>query len=400
MDITKYLSTVEKQFGKKNKESTVEFKYASQEKPPTGLIVDNPQLEYILDRRFMAFGRFYLAYGEKGSSKTSLFYDFAKMFQKNNGLVIWLETENAADKDYAAKQGVDLDKLVLQHPPSLEDALTLAETYIRNLPKEDPEGTTPILICLDSIAGSTTDYELDTSHDIRDMTPGSHARILSRFYREIEHPLSTEKIVFLAINQLKEKIGAFGWSAESKESMIGGNAPLFSSTYQFKMDKISELMGPDENGVERKVGSVHKIQARRNKLGREGKGQDAEVDLYIEGGMDWYSPLVRRLVKHYPHILERRGGTCVWQTPNVRTTDDDGNEIILSTDQNYRDGEMARMISRSPEMKEVVRNAFKIPVLPTAQEVAEVEAERQTKRKKRAKSLSDEPMGVIAKPVD
>lgn len=391
MDIAKYLGSVEKQFYKKNKDSSVEFKYASQERPPTGLMVDNPQLEYILDRRFMAFGRAYLTYGEKGSSKTSLFYDFAKMFQRNKGLVIWLETENAADKDYAAKQGVDLEKLVLQHPATLEDALTLAETYIRNLPKEDPEGTTPVLICLDSLAGSTTDYELDTSHDVRDLMPGSHARILSRFYREIEHPLATEKCMFLAINQLKEKIGAFGWSAESKESMIGGNAPLFSSTYQFKMDKMSEMMGPDDNGVERKIGSIHKILCRRNKLGREGKGQDAEVDLYIEGGMDWYSPLIRRLTKSYPHILERGGGYSYWKVPGIKGLADDGSEITLSKDQAYRDSDMARMLSRSPEMKEAVRQAFKIPNLPTAQEVAEVEQERQTKRKRRAKTL-DEPM--------
>ena len=84
----KLVETTQKQFAKKFKDSETQFVYARDEKPPIGIIVDNPLLEYILDRRFMAYGRFYLIYGQKGSCKTSLFYDFAKMFQKQGGKVL------------------------------------------------------------------------------------------------------------------------------------------------------------------------------------------------------------------------------------------------------------------------------------------------------------------------
>jgi RecA/RadA recombinase len=396
MDIGSFVKSVESQFKKKYKDSDTEFITADEIKPVTGLIVDNPQLEYILDRRFLPFGRFYLSYGKKGSSKTSLFFDLAKLFQKHNGLVIWIETENAADKDYAAKQGVDLKRMYLQHPGSLEEALTLAESYIRRLPVEDPEGQTPVLICLDSIAGSTTEYELDQSHTIHDMTPGSHARILSRFYREMEKPLANEKCVFLALNQLKTNIGGFGFSEDAKDAMMGGEAPRFSSTYQLKMSLVEQLMAPDEHGVDRKVGSRHKIQCKRNKLGREGKGQEIEFDNYIYGGIDWYSPLVRRLGKEYTDIISKEHGGYSWRLPDTKYVDvSTGEEFTIDTDKTYKEHELARILMNSTQAKEEIRKAFKIPDLPNEAEIQDVEKARLTKRKKK-KALADDPQPVKA----
>ena len=390
--LAQLLETTAKQFKKKFKDSDTEFRLAKDEKPVTGLIVDNPLFEYILDRRFLAYGRFYLTYGKKGSCKTSLFFDLAKTFQRNGGGVVWLETENAADLDYAKKQGVDIDQLQLIHPQTLEEALNVAELYIRNLPKLDPDGKTPILICLDSIAGSATEYERDTSNNITDTTPGAHARLLSRFYREMEHPLANEHCVFLALNQLKEKIGGMGgFGEEQPESMMGGNAPLFSSTYQWKMSYTGTLKKKNDLGVERKYGSTHKIQCKRNKLGREGNMQNIEFDLYINGGIDWYSPLVRKLGKDgYTNLVTSAGARHTWKVDGVTYRKDDGSELLIPTDAGYYDRDLAAMIGRSEQAKELIRAAFEIPDLPTAEQVEEVEKERLTKRKKKKTLDEDE----------
>ena len=391
--LTSLLEATEKQFKKKFKESETEFKFAKDEKPVTGLTIDNPLLEYILDRRFMTYGRFYLVYGKKGSCKTSLFFDLAKTFQRAGGGVIWLETENAADLEYAKKQGVDTDRLVLQHPRSLEESLNMSEMYIRNLPKVDPDGKMPFLICLDSIAGSSTEYEQDSSNNMSDVTPGAHARLLSRFYREMEHPLANEKCVFLALNQLKEKIGGMGgWGEEQPESMMGGNAPLFSSTYQLKMAYTGTLKSKNAHGVERKYGSTHNIVCKRNKLGREGNMQKIEFDLYINGGVDWYAPLVRFVGKQgYSDIISSAGARHTWKVPGITYIDEAGETKEIPTDNGYYDRDLAAMIGRSAQAKEIIRDAFEIPALPTTEEVEEVEKERLSKRKKKSKSLDDEP---------
>lgn len=377
------LDLTKKQFLKKNPDADIEFRTASEEPPPTGLIVDNPLLEYLLDRRFLAYGRFILVYGKKGSSKTSLFYDLAKLYQRVGGDVVWIETEHAIDLDYARKQGVDLTRVAVLHPDSLEQGLGLAEAIIRNLPKAYPEGDTPVLVAFDSIAGATVEYELDQSHTVSDMQPGIHARLLGRFFREMEKPLANEKAVFLMMNQLKSKIGAMGYGEDAQDALIGGEAQFFHSSLHLKMARVAEMTAAaGEDGATRKIGSVHRIQCKRNKLGREGKHQEVEVDLYIEGGMDWWSPLVRKLSKDYSSVVSRSGAYYYWKIPNISYIDPTTKKaVVIDCENAFRESELAVVIRNSSQAKDVIRKAFGIPDLPAEKEVAEIEATRKKKRK-------------------
>ena len=379
----KLVEATQKQFCKKFKDSEAKFVLAKDEKPPNGLIVDNPLLEYVLDRRFLAYGRFYLIYGKKGSCKTSLFYDLAKTFQNKGGKVIWLETENAIDLDYAKNQGVDLENVLLIHPQSLEEALNLAESFIRNLSKIDPEGQMPILICLDSIAGSVTEYEQDSANDITNTTPGSHARLLSRFYREMEHPLANERCIFIALNQQKAKIGGLAFGGMENISMMGGEAPMFSSTYQWKMSRTADLKQKNPHGAERKYGSTHELVCTRNKLGREGTSQKIQFDMYIKGGIDWYSPLVRMVGEHYETLIEKDGAKYRWLLPNMTYVDQDGVEKPIDNEKKMYDQALGYVIANSTQAKDAIREAFGIPPLPEESEIAAVEQERLAKRKKK-----------------
>jgi recombination protein RecA len=372
------------QFKKKYKNSNVDFVLAKDLKPITGLIVDNPLLEFILDRRFIAYGRFILSYGRKGSGKTSTFYELAKLYQANGGDVVWIETENAIDRDYAVKQGVDLSKVTIQHPESFEQGLELIEMYLRSMPKAYPEGDTPVLLCLDSIAGIATEDELDAKHTLTDSQPGVHARRLSRFFRETDRLLANEKCNILLINQLRSKIGAFGFSDDSQDALLGGESQFFYSTYHFKFARTKEFEDNDEHGAPRKTGSRHKIQCKRNKLGREGKGQEVEVDLYINGGMDWWGPLVRKLGESYTDLVADNGsGYFRWVGPPSLTLKLENNEpVLINSDEQYRCTELALQIARSNEAKEHIRKAFGIPDLPPIEEIQQVENTRKTRRKK------------------
>lgn len=404
MAINDLLDLIKKDFKKKYKDESPEIRLADDVPPVTGLIVDNPLLEYILDRRFLAYGRCYLTYGRKGGSKTSLFFYLAKLFQQNGGDVIWIETEKAADLDYARKQGVDTSRLIIPEVESLQQALTFAESTIKNLPKAYPDGNTPVLICLDSIAGGITEYELNDSVGVGETKVGEHARLMSSFYRRICGPLSYEKAIFLGLNQLKDKIGGMSFGPEPPEALIGGDAQKFHSTYQWKMDRIADMTLPQPNGSERKVGSKHKITGKRNKLGREGNSQFVEFDLYINGGIDWYSPLVRKLGKEFSTPLTKVGGWYTWDIPNItyRTVDEFGKLIKLSdgsyqtavidTAQKYRESEMAVIIANSTEAKEIIRKEFGIPDLPSAEVVQEIEKENKKKRGRKKITDEDDPL--------
>lgn len=390
MALADLLQIAEKAF-KKRFDADVPFILAKDEKPVNGLVIDTPLLEYILDRRYLPFGRFYLAYGKRGSAKTSFFYEMAKIFQRINGDVVWLETERAADLDYAKKQGVDLTRMSIIHPESLEQALTIGEDMVRNMPKAYPNGDTPVLICLDSIAGSVTEYEQEQKHTIMDTTPGQHARLLSRWYREMEGPLANEKCIFLCLNQQKVNIGGFSFGSEEPEAMIGGNAPLFHSTYQFKFERTKDLTAEDEHGAERKIGAKIRVTCKRNKLGRDGNKQRIEVDLYEQGGMDMWGPLVRKLAEDYTALVGGSGtGWYTWKIENTPYIDPKTNEEkMISTEDTFRENDLAAIIRNSTAAKELIRTVFGLPEMPSLEVLNEVEKERLAKRKKRSSKSED-----------
>lgn len=394
------IKIAEAAFKKKFKEADKPFIYAKDEKPVNGLVLDCPLLEYLFDRRYIPYGRFYLCYGKKGSSKTSFFYDLAKIVQAQQGDVAWMETERAADLVYAAKQGVDLSKLSLSHPESLEQALTLGEELVRGMPKAYPDGNTPVLVCLDSIAGSVTEYEQESKHSILDASIGQHARILSRWYREMQNPLANEKCIFLCLNQLKASIGGMPtFGEEPPEAMIGGFAPGFHSTYQLKFDRTRDLVAEDEYGAERKVGARIKITCKRNKLGRDGNKQFIIGDLYEHGGYDWWGPLVRKLKEEYtPLVGDGGSGWYLWKTEGMTYKEPaSGEEIPIDTEQKFRESELGFIIKNSVPAKELIRKAFGIPDMPAQEILDQVEAERKVKRKKKKKE--EEEGGEKAKAV-
>ena len=397
MDIDTYLNSIKKNFGKTFKSEAVnlELNTADKELPPTGIVLDNPLLEYAFDRRFMAYGRCYLLYGKKGCSKTTLLFDLAKVFQKAGGKMFWIETENAPDFRYMELQGVDPKHVIYHNPKSLEEALTLCKIIIQNYAKHS-DGKTPILIALDSIAGASTDYERD--QDVIGQTKvGEHAKLMSAFYRHIIPYLECENIVFVATNQLKEQIGGMtGFGTEKPEALIGGEAQRFNSTYQFKVARIKDNLEEDHMGVKRKAGSTHTLTVKRNKLGREGNSQKIEFDIHINGGIDWFSPLVRLLGEHYPALVGKTGGWYTWKTPDVPfTLDIDGEQQTakIDTDKKFREQDLGFVIKNSSEAKEIIRKAFGIPDMPNRELEMEIEKINKTKRK-RVSELEVEPLAA------
>jgi RecA/RadA recombinase len=395
MDIEKFLTGIKKDFKKSFKEEAenLELNTVDKELPPTGIVLDNPLMEYIFDRRFVAYGRCYLIYGKKGCSKTSFLFELAKVFQRAGGQFIWVETENAPDFDYMKKQGVDEKKTIYHNPKSLEEALTLIKVIIENIPKADPEGKTPIMIALDSIAGAATDYEREQD-TIGDTKVGEHAKLMSGFYRHIVPYLESEKAILVVTNQLKEQIGGMtGFGQEKPEALIGGEAQRFNSTYQFKVARTKDLLSEDHMGVKRKAGSTHALTVKRNKLGREGNSQKVEFDLYINGGIDWYTPLVHKLGEEYSSLVSKTGGWYTWKTPGVKSAiivDGEVQEIEIDTTKKFRDQDLGALIYNSAQAKELIREAFGIQPMPDQETTEAIEAKNKTRRKR--KSALEEDM--------
>jgi hypothetical protein len=244
------------------------------------------------------------------------------------------------------------------------------------------------MIALDSVAGAASEYERD--QDIIGQTKvGEHAKLMSGFYRHIVPYLESEKAILVVTNQLKEQIGTMSFGTEKPEALIGGEAQRFNSTYQFKVARIADNLQPDHMGVKRKCGSTHSLTVKRNKLGREGNSQKVEFDIYINGGIDWYTPLVKTLADNYSSLVGKTGGWYSWKTPGVMTTVtlEDGTTVEQEIDstKKYRDSELGLLISTSAQAKEMCRQVFGIPDMPAEDVTQAIEIKNKSRRKKRNK---------------
>jgi hypothetical protein len=247
------------------------------------------------------------------------------------------------------------------------------------------------MVALDSIAGASTDYERD--QDVIGQTKvGEHAKLMSAFYRNIIPYLECENMVFVATNQLKDQIGGMGgFGQEKPEALIGGEAQRFNSTYQFKVARIRDNLEEDHMGVKRKSGSTHTLTVKRNKLGREGNSQKVEFDVHINGGIDWYSPLVRMLGEGYTALVGKTGGWYTWKTPDTEfVLDIEGQPTagIIDTEKKFREQDLALLIKNSGGAKEMIRQAFGVPDRPAPEIEQEIVKTNKTKRK-RASELEE-----------
>ena len=194
--------------------------------------------------------------------------------------------------------------------------------------------------------------------------------------------------MFVATNQLRDQIGGMqGFGSEKPEALLGGEAQRFNSTYQFKVARIRDNLEEDHMGVKRKAGSTHTLTVKRNKLGREGNSQKVEFDVHINGGIDWYSPLVRMLGEHYPAIVGKTGGWYTWKIPEMEfTLETEGEPAkgLIDTEKKFREQDLALLIKNSVQAKEKIREAFGIPDMPAPEVEAAIAETNKTRRKKKS----------------
>ena len=98
-------------------------------------------------------GRFTEIYGPESSGKTTLTLHIIAEAQKQKGEVAFIDAEHALDPVYAAKLGVNVDRLIVSQPDTGEDALQIAETLARS-------GAIDIIV-IDSVAALVPKSEIE-----------------------------------------------------------------------------------------------------------------------------------------------------------------------------------------------------------------------------------------------
>ena len=217
---------------------------------PSGIsVVDH----YLLGGGGLPVGRLTELFGDEGTGKTSLVFAFMAGAQRAGGIVGLAETENALQVERATTFGVDTGQVVLSHPESLEDALSMAEAFMRSL----PPGSGPNLWVLDSIAAAATRAEIENGAGGA-LRVGEFARRMSHGVKQLCALAARTRTAILLTNQTRQKIGvAFG----NPTTTPGGNAVKFAASARL------QLMGGSSVKVEEMpVGKDVTVLCVKNKI--------------------------------------------------------------------------------------------------------------------------------------
>ena len=224
-----------------------------------------PSLDKILGTGGFPLGRIVEVYGPESSGKTTLTLQVLAEAQRNGMQVAFVDVEHALDPAYAAKLGVDMDKVLISQPDCAEQALEVVEAVIRS-------GMVQVVV-LDSVAALTSRAELNG--EFGDALVGVIARIMGAAMRKLTHTVSENNCLLIFINQLRDKIGGFGYGPT--QTTTGGHALKYQASVRLETRRIGSI----KRG-EKVIGNKTRIKVVKNKLAAP--HQEVDVDLIFGEG--------------------------------------------------------------------------------------------------------------------
>lgn len=213
-------------------------------------------------------GKFSLIAGKWQSCKSLLALLTIAKNQKEdpNALWVWADAENAFDKEWAIKQGVDLERLIIVQPMIADDMFTEIERLIREV------GPTGVIV--DSIGSLLSWQEVMKDRDDKDYTKGIDkdtmaltARFLNKFYRRFTPLVAKHTTTFILITHLYSTMDQY-----KPEAPKGGSGMLYQSHIMVwtdrrkgDQDKKQKIRMPDGRVVDlftayEMVATVHKTR--------------------------------------------------------------------------------------------------------------------------------------------
>lgn len=216
-------------------------------------------------------GRFIEMSGAYSSTKTTQALHMIREAQNMGYVCALVDVEGTTDEAFLEALGVNVETLLYSQPDGMEEACQLIL---------DMQKSGAVNFCvLDSIAAMSPNKEQETSME-ETVRMGIPQQILGEFFRKFQannNRLNRENktpFTLIGINQLREKIGAYG----DPEYTPGGRAKGFTCSVDIRLrrgDWITEGTGNDREIV----GQVVKFKIEKNKTFK--RMTTGEFDFYF-----------------------------------------------------------------------------------------------------------------------
>lgn len=271
--------------------------------------------------------------GMEASGKSLIAAHLLANTQKQGGLAVYIDTENAMNEEFLTAIGMDISKMLYIQLEAVEDIFEVIENIILKVKESDKNRL--VSIAVDSVAAATTKIEQAQDYE-KEGWATSKAIVLSKGMRKITQLIGRERVCLIFTNQLREKLGVmFG----DKYTTSGGKAIQFHASCRLRLKAAGQIKAK-VNGKEQVIGIKTKAKVVKNRMGPPLR--EAEFNIYFESGIDDFGGWLQ-VLKDYSLI--KQGGS--WYT---YTDDVTGKEIkFLSKD-------FEKLVLSDPERKERIYN--------------------------------------------
>ena len=217
--------------------------------------------------------------GLEASGKSLLAAHALANCQKEGGLAVYIDTENAVSREFLEAIGLDLEKMLYVPLETIEDIFEAIESIVESVRKSNKDRLVTIVV--DSVMGASTKIEMAKEFD-KDGYATSKAIILSKGMRKLTNMIGREKICLIFTNQLRTRLGvAFG----DPYTTSGGKAIPFHASVRLRLKSVGQIK-VKKDGVDQAIGIKTRCQVVKNRMGPPLKTID--YDIYFESGIDNY----------------------------------------------------------------------------------------------------------------
>lgn len=194
-------------------------------------------------------GRITEIYGPESSGKTTLCLHIIAEAQRIGGKAAIIDSENALDRHYASRLGVDVDNLYICQPDYGEQGLDIACKWLES-------GELDVLV-IDSVATLVPRAEIEG--DFGDNHVGLQAKMMAQALRKLLKIVESSDTALIFTNQLRSLIGGYG----GVETTPGGRALRFAAS--IRLDLRASKADQIKKGAE-VIGQKVKVKAQKNKV--------------------------------------------------------------------------------------------------------------------------------------
>lgn len=239
------IKQIKKDFGEGSIMKLGESTHMNIEVIPTGSL----NLDLALGLGGVPRGRVVEVYGAESSGKTTIALHIIAEAQKMGGTAAFIDAEHALDPVYAKNLGVNIDELLISQPDNGEQALEIADVLVRSNAID--------VIVVDSVAALVPKAEIEG--EMSDQQMGLQARLMSKALRKLTGNLSKSKTMMLFINQIRDKIGGFGFGPQT--TTTGGRALKFYASVRMEVKRVGSVKQGDDM-----IGNETVVKITKNKI--------------------------------------------------------------------------------------------------------------------------------------